>query len=515
MRGTGSRLGICGVLPFALGIAACEAPPAAAPAGAGAGVDVNGPAAPAVAVAPHARTPRLIAPLSGSRSDSRQPVFTWTRGANATLQICEDRACARIIDSVRGADGIAQPTTPLPAGVLYWRVSGRQELSATWEIVIPSRDAGLPTAFATLPDYDGDGFADVAIGDPAENAVFLFRGAFFPAFSSPDARLAGPSEFGRGVGAVGDVNGDGFVDLGVASGAEPGAVTIYLGGPSGPTPGPTLTASAATSAFGATLASAGDVDGDGYGDILVGGRPVAEVFLGGPAGPCTTAAFTLAPGASSADASVVQGPADVNADGHPDVDVGGAIYLGTGRSFALEPGSDFSIFASFAGDENGDGFVDFAAGAVDPGAPAGIDTAAFLLVEAGVSFLGAAGDVDGDGYGDTWAAISSLLGAPERERVYFGGPGSCGDTNCRRHSPIPIPGHDQRGGNLLAIIAAAGDVNGDGTDDVVVTTPDNGTAYLLLGSAGGLEPFPFRTWTGGAGFGASLPALFGSARPSF
>jgi hypothetical protein len=71
------------------------------------------------------------------------------------------------------------------------------------------------------------------------------------------------------------------------------------------------------------------------------------------------------------------------------------------------------------------------------------------------------------------------------------------------------------GGNLFAIIAAVGDVDGDGTDDLVATTPDNGSAYLFLGSAGGLEAFPFRTWTGTPGFGTSLPALFGTARPTF
>ena len=469
------------------------------------------------AAAARARAPRLLAPLSGSAGDSRQPVFAWAPSTpRATLQICDERSCARVLASIDSMNGFAQPTTPLPAGLLFWRVVSNQGQSATWQIAIPARDAGLTTTFAALPDYNGDGFADVAIGAPdaGGGSVALIFGARFPNFS-PDLTLTGPAQFGRGVAAIGDVNGDGFVDLAVASGGDPGAVTIYFGGAAGPIAGPTLAHGSASAAFGATMASAGDVNHDGYGDILIGGRPVAQLFLGGAGGPATTPFASLAPGEQSGDASVVQGPADVNADGLPDVLVGGAVFLGNGASFTRQGGLDFGPLGGFAGDENGDGFGDFAAGTVPPGTPDGIDTSQSLLNEGGVFFFASAGDVDGDGYGDTIASVSHFLVVPERLRVYFGAPGSCGDFNCRRHSPIVVAGHQQSDDFTPVAVAAAGDVNGDGTDDLVVSRPDIGAAYLFLGHAGGLGEVSFRTWSGAPGFGSSVPGIFGTATPGF
>ncbi len=488
------------------------------------GVDARTNAATQAAVqAPNGRNRlRPRAPLSGSMSGSRQPTFRYTPARNATVDICDDRACAHVIDQLSGSQGAARPATPLRAGVLFWRVVSNQSTSAVWQLTIPGRDTGGDIAWGVVPDFNGDGFADVAIGSPAvgSQSVSVFDGRSNGPGFTPEETLTGGALFGEAVASAGDVNGDGFVDLAVAAGGGPGSVTVYLGGPAGPGgTGTTLSPGDVTSGFGAAIASAGDVNGDGYADLLVGGVGHAQVFLGGAAGIATTAAFTLAGSTENGmtgDASVVQGPSDVNADGMPDLYVGGALYLSSAGGLTAEAGFA-NQFGSFAGDENGDGFGDFATFHVFAGTPEGIDPAADLFGQAGEATLGTAGDLDGDGYSDTISSLSSIENFGDRQRVYFGAPGSCGSTGCRRFRSIPIPGHDFVGGNLTAFLGGVGDVNGDGLDDMVASTPDSGNGYFFGSVGGGTGDVAFAspTWTFATGFGTSFAALFGSVRPIF
>jgi len=128
---------------------------------------------------------------------------------------------------------------------------------------------------------------------PVSGIVAVFYGSAAGVSASPDVVMTGGDQFGRAVATVGDVNGDGYVDLAVASGGDPGTVNIYDGGAAGPTLGNALLPGPVTSGFGATMAAAGDVNGDGYGDMVVGGREAAQVFLGSARGMAVTAAFTL------------------------------------------------------------------------------------------------------------------------------------------------------------------------------------------------------------------------------
>lgn len=470
--------------------------------------------------------PRPLAPLSGSMSGSRQPAFRYTPARRATVDICDDRACTHVIDQLAGTAGVAQPASPLRAGVLFWRVVTNQAQSAVWQLTIPGRDTGGDIAWGVVPDFNGDGFADVAIGAPqaGSESVSVFNGSPNGPGFTPDETLTGDTLFGEAVASAGDVNGDGFVDLAVASGSGPGTVTVFLGGPSGPGgTGTPLSPGDVTAGFGASIASAGDVNGDGYGDLLVGGVEHAQIFLGGRSGIATTAALALAgstANGATGDASVVQGPSDVNADGMPDLYVGGALYVSSATGLAVEAGFA-NPFGSFAGDENGDGFGDFASFQVFPGTPEGVDTGATLFGQAGEAMLGTAGDLDGDGYSDVIASLSSIENFTDRQRVYFGAPGSCGSTGCRPFRSVPIPGHDFAGGNLTAFLGGVGDVNGDGLDDMVASTPDSGNAYFYGSVTGTATPgvddvaFAFPTWTLATGFGSSFAALFGSVRPLF
>jgi hypothetical protein len=267
--------------------------------------------------------------------------------------------------------------------------------------------------------------------------------------------------------------------------------------------------------FGTTMASAGDVNGDGYGDVIVGGREAAQVFLGSATGMAATAAFTLT-GAAGGDALIVQGPGDVNGDGAPDVFVGGIIYLGTGTGFTPQTNFAPGAFAAdFAGDNDGDGLTDFAANqGIFPGTPAGIDGNQTLFIQAGEFVFATAGDIDGDGYWDTVSSLTQMEGFPERARVYFGAPTACGSNGCRASSALFIPGFDFTPASTSAIVAAAGDINGDGGDDLVVLTPENGSVFIYL--AGGARELPLASFAlvNATAIGGSLAALFGTAPTS-
>ena len=126
-----------------------------------------------------------------------------------------------------------------------------------------------------------DGYADVIVGaflsTAGEGGAYLYLGSAAGLATTPAVSFAvsGSGGFGVSVASAGDLNGDGFGDLVVGASStagSAGSAYVYLGSATGPsnTPATTLAGAAASAFYGISAACAGDVNGDGYADLIVG-----------------------------------------------------------------------------------------------------------------------------------------------------------------------------------------------------------------------------------------------------
>ncbi len=427
---------------------------------------------------------------------------------------------------------------------------------------IDSSWARFGWSVSTAGDVNGDGFADVIVGAPYysngqanEGGAWLYLGGSSGlniSESNKDEGNQANANFGYSVGTAGDVNGDGRADVIVGapnyqvSFEEQGRAWVWYGQdtPNGisTTRDWDAAGQSANDNFGASVFTAGDVNGDGYSDVIIGApgadsnSGAAYVFCGGADSPGETAGWAKRSNQANAMFGTSVGSAgDVNGDGYADVIVGAPrwdggfvaegsawVYLGNAEGLNSAPHfyrksglayAEFGFSVGTAGDVNGDGYSDVIIGApswsnpqinegaafVYPGSPSGLNQSAPPLWskasdQAGADFgtsVGTAGDVNGDGYGDiiigapSWESGSQTLGSVW---LYYG-------SDSGPHSaPDWYKVGDQEDAQYGFAVSTAGDVNRDGYSDVIIGAPyweddvvSEGRVWLHLGSKRGLH----------------------------
>ncbi|KAA6434140.1 T9SS type A sorting domain-containing protein [Dyadobacter flavalbus] len=404
-------------------------------------------------------------------------------------------------------------------------------------------------------DVNGDGYSDILVsareydnGQTDEGAVFVYHGSAVGIASGAAKVLEGNQSYaymGHSVASAGDINGDGYSDIIIGANmydkgqANEGAVFIHYGADRGidAVPAFILEKNQAEAQFGNSVNSAGDVNDDGYSDVIVGAllydngqnnEGAAFVYHGSSAGLLATPVSTLESNQASAQfGNFVASAGDVNGDGYSDVIVGaplydnsesnsGAAFVWLGKPDSIISENNYATKLEFAypnmstanaGDVNGDGFSDFIVGVpgynakgavfIYHGSALGLSTNPSTTIEnvpmsaAFGSSVSRAGDVNGDGYGDIIVADVSYADINQGAALVYYGSGQGINKN------VSTIIKNKQSGSLMfgKSVSSAGDVNGDGYGDVLIGDIsftngqfDEGAVFVHHGSAAGINP---------------------------
>jgi hypothetical protein len=259
------------------------------------------------------------------------------------------------------------------AMLFYGSESGLTQTTPDWMVLGSQAGANFGASVNTAGDVNGDGCDDIIVGAPNydngqdnEGAAFVYMGS--PTGLDPGGTYAWMAEgdvddagFGTSVSTAGSVNGDSFADVIVGAPHYAGALTdeggafVFHGSASGleEDTGWTAVSGQSTSGFGFAVSTAGDVNDDGFDDVIVGANRYTHehanegaifVYLGAP-GQLQSTYWTAVGGkADTQMGHTVSTAGDVTGDGCADVIAGAPEYRQStdllGRAFVYFGNND-------------------------------------------------------------------------------------------------------------------------------------------------------------------------------
>ncbi len=515
---------------------------------------------------------------SASVSSTTPAVVLWGTGRDdsfgAAVATAGDVNADGYADLLVGAPEWNQDSEFYGAAYAFAGSSSGVQTSPFWSVQSSGDGDKFGAAVATAGDVNGDGYSDVIIGaygysgSTGKALVYLGSRDGMKSTAAWNAGLAQDDAHAGYSVAMGDANGDGFADLAVGVpdydvglGGE-GAVWVWHGAAAGPAASPSWSAfgTQVGEGFGTSLAFAGDVNNDGYADLVVGAphhtvsgqvdNGFAPLYLGGPTGLAATPWWWIPGTAGSQYGSAVATNCDVNGDGYADLVVGqpgsgaGTVqgYAGSASGFGTAPtwtltgvqdGSRFGAAVACAGDLDGDGISDIAVGSPfytgrvlpDPnpqfhsgrvdvwfGSLSGLTALSnWHYARAGRNTqLGAAvasaGDLDGDGYSDLVVGQPYYsIDQPEQGYVVVFHGSSAGLPSVPDDEKTIVESYAHFG----AAVGSAGDLDGDGKSELLVGVPGyydtqsrKGGVYVYPSSGG--SPMILKSDQTDSSFGAAV-----------